>query len=85
MSVKQITKKVHRTTQTGVSDNPDETTVVAFRVSKKAMAAFEKRMNKRPVVGIRSIHQYARKLFLDFTNNKCVYLNPVDAAEDPAT
>jgi hypothetical protein len=85
MSVKHTAKKVRRTTQVEASDNPGETAVVAFRVPKTAVTAFEKRMNKRPVVGIRSIHQYARKLFLDFTDNKCVYLNPVDAAEDPAT
>lgn len=67
-----------------VENGSGETSIVTFRVPTAKVQALESRMGKRPIVGIGSTHQYARKLFIDFVDNKVVYLNQTDAIEDPA-
>jgi hypothetical protein len=71
-------------TNRAVENGSGESSIVTFRVPTTEVKELEKRMQKRPVVGIRSVHQYSRKLFLDFIHGKVVYLNPTDMSEDPA-
>lgn len=58
--------------------------IVAFRIPKSQVALLEDRMAESRPVNIRSHHQYARKVILDFLGNRCLYLNPNDQSNDPA-
>ena len=62
----------------------DDSVVVTFRANKKSVNKAVRTLTEEPIVGVRSHHQLARKLFMDFTLGKLVYLNDSDRATDPA-
>lgn len=62
----------------------DDSVVVTFRANKESVNKAVRTLAKSPIVGVRSHHQFARKLFMDFTMGKLVYLNESDRATDPA-
>jgi len=65
-------------------DESEDTEIVAFRIPRSQVALLEDRMAKNRVVNIRSHHQFARKVILDFLGNRCLYLNATDQSNDPA-
>jgi len=58
--------------------------VIAFRLKEPALSALKSRFDTRPIVGITSVEKFVRKLAMDYASGKLVYLNPRDAANNPA-
>ena len=58
--------------------------VVTFRVTEDVVKNLAEKLAKRPIVGIRSTNQYARKLLLDFVHGDLLYLNGAISRSDPS-
>jgi hypothetical protein len=64
-----------------MADVPTE--VVAFRVKSTEATALDKHSKKSKIVNVRSGHQLARKIVLDFLKGRLVYVNREDMLVDP--
>lgn len=60
----------------------EQTDIVIFRLPLSECTKLD--TQKSPVVGIRSRNQFARKLILDFLENKLVYLNQSHRLANPS-
>ena len=67
-----------------VKNGRGDSSIVTFRVPTNRVNKLQSKMTRKPIVGINSTHQFARKLFLDFIEGKVVYLNSTDFSEDPS-
>lgn len=56
--------------------------VVSFRVTAKTAKLLEAILDRNPVIGIKSINQYARKILSDYTNGRMKHLDPKDMLAD---
>lgn len=57
--------------------------IVVFRLSDDDAAELDKRFRHRPIVGITSSDQLARKVIQDFLRNRIFYLSPDAARGNP--
>lgn len=57
--------------------------VVTFRIDDGARGRLATEL-RQPVSGVRSIHQLARKVVIDFLSGKLVYTRQGDRGSDPA-
>ena len=64
------------------SSNKDR--VVAFRITDAHADRLAREMAANHVVGVRSSHQLARKVVMDFLEGRLRYANSVDRSRDPA-
>lgn len=67
-----------------MSKSSNKERVLAFRITDSHASKLEREMSAVQVVGVRSTHQLARKLVMDFLEGRLVYSNPVDRNRDPA-
>lgn len=61
----------------------EETVVVSFRLTKGQHQILVDEMKANPVVGIKSHHDYARKLVVDRGQKRLLYLNKGDETSNP--
>lgn len=61
----------------------EDTIIVAFRLTKLQHQTLTDEMGANPVVGIKSVGDYARKLVIDRGLKKLLYLNRADETSNP--
>ncbi len=59
------------------------TNIVSFRLRDTEAQRLEQDLKDRPVVGIKSLKQFARKLTIDYAYDRLVYVRSVDRRLDP--
>jgi hypothetical protein len=59
------------------------TVIVSFRLRDTEAQRLEQDLRNRPVVGIKSLKQFARKLTIDYAYDRLVYVRNVDRRLDP--
>lgn len=66
-----------------MSDKTLKEHIVSFRIPKDTAATVEKMLGSQPVVGVKSINQFSRKVLKDLLTGKLVYKNAEDISKDP--
>jgi hypothetical protein len=56
--------------------------IVCFRITEEQAGAVRKTLEKQPVLGIKSVHQFFRKLACDFLSGRMAYKDPEDVLVD---
>lgn len=56
--------------------------IVSFRVSHERATVVERMLNTHRIVSVKSIHQFFRKIGLDYLEGRLIYKNPEDATRD---
>ena len=59
-----------------MSDKINKGRVISFRVSDKSAEDCDGFLKGAPVWGVKSVNQFARKLFLDYQQGRLTYDNP---------
>jgi hypothetical protein len=57
--------------------------IVSFRLRTSEAELLRKDLNQRPIAGVKSVKQFARKLTIDYARGRTVYVNDVDRSIDP--
>lgn len=65
-----------------MADKPVKQHVVSFRVPEEQATTVKKMLQAQPILGIKSVNQYFRKVGRDFLGGKLAYKNPGDAFVD---
>jgi len=65
-----------------MADKPVKQHVVSFRVPEEQATTVKKMLAAQPIMGVKSVNQYFRKIGRDFLAGKLTYKNPQDAYVD---
>lgn len=58
------------------------TVIVSFRLRKTEAKLLQQDLKGKPIAGVKSLKQFARKLVIDFAKGRLVYSNPTDRQID---
>ena len=56
--------------------------IVSFRISNEQHESLTRMLEEQPIVGLKSVNQFFRKVGRDFMAGKIVYKDPQDLLED---
>jgi hypothetical protein len=59
------------------------TSIISFRLRKTEAELLANDLERRPVIGIKSLKQFARKLTIDYARDRLVYVREVERRLDP--
>ena len=65
-----------------VSPRESAVNVVSFRLTKRDADALGDFLRRTPILGVKSVNQFARKIMMDFRDGKLAYRDPADMDVD---